>query len=336
LCSAAKKARFENNLIQSIALASQASDLIPFLPQAEREIHRSFSALTNDPVRIATSVMKNIKDVNVQPLRRFKKDFPNELEHCCSKEQAKTIYDHVLNQIKLMAEQEAATAYNAQNLSDLAVKLSILANVGFGATAQETEAMKQWLNSYATWLKQEKYLVTHSLINSLRSNVPDSFRATPEGELIDTILLICEKKRGIKFSGEQALVQAFQKAGFIVFPATSDKPVATFKLAAPQVKHGEPNYYSSSGYGTTKATRYDSTATMSGVVINSEGRQVKQIAVYSTEPAPSSISYRSSNSSSYVDDYGSPTQDTIDRNAKSGLMKKMEAEIIRQAPGITL
>lgn len=283
----------------------------------------------------AVSVIANIKDVNVQPLRQLKKELPGELASYCSPEHVKTIYEYALDQIKAIAEQEAATAYDAQNLSDLAVKFSILANVGFGASTQETDAMKQWLNSYATWLKQEKYLTTHNLINSLRSNLPDSFHATSVRELIDTIILICQKKRGIKFSGETALTQAFQKAGFIVFPAASDKPVATFKLTTPQISHGSPSEYSSSGgYGST-ATRYPATATMSGIVLNSEGRQVKQITVSNTEPTPTSISYRGSSSSS-MDQYGSPTQDTIDRNAKSGLMKKMEAEIVRQAPDIRL
>jgi hypothetical protein len=335
LCSAAKKAYLKGDFIQSIESATQASALIPFLPQAGREINRSFSALTNNPARIAASVIANIKDVNVQPLRRFKKELPGELASYCSPEQVKIIYDDVLKQIKEIAERKASAAYDAQNLSDLAVKLSILANVGYGATTQEADAMKQWLNSYAMWVRQEKYLTTHNLITALRSNLPDSFRETSVGELSDNILLICEKKRGIKYSGETAVTQAFQKAGFIVFPEASDKPVATFRLTAPQVKHGEPSHYSSSEYDTTTATRYPATATLSGTIVNSEGRLVKRITVSNMETTPRSLSYYGSSSSS-MDRYGKPTQETIDSNAKKGLMQKMEAEIIRQVPGISL
>ena len=50
LCSVANKAYFEKNFIQSIESASQASDLIPFLPQADREIQRSLSALTDNDI----------------------------------------------------------------------------------------------------------------------------------------------------------------------------------------------------------------------------------------------------------------------------------------------
>lgn len=300
-------------------------------PDLSRIIEDSSFRLAKE---LANSYISSINANSIESinLRQYLDETNGKLEPYSNHEAIQLLNQRFAEQIQIIA------ANNADKTSDLNVlvcQIAILMQSGYGSNDVEVNNLTGWLMRCNEALRRNRYRDVFFLLSKLQTICPNCSPVQEPGRTISDLIDTCKLEKGIKVPDRGNLHNIFDTEGFIVFPSTSTETVASLKLTT-EISHGDTSTYSSSGYGYSNTSRSDATATMTAAIYNYRGRKIRTIPVYNTEKAPRSLSYYSSSSSSSGIRNAKPSQETIDENARKGLLEKLESKLIQEIRNVEL